>query len=71
MQVDYNTCGKGCQMAYISAKEAAAQFGMHLDVIRNMCHARGQRFAYQLVPNGKFYIDPVKLQEHIERKRTA
>lgn len=54
-----------------SAKEIAKDFGMKLDVVRNLCHARGQRFAYQLVPNGKFYIDPVKFQEFIERRRTA
>lgn len=52
---------------YLSARETAKQFGMHLDKVRNLCHARGQKFAYQLVPNGKFYIDPVKFKAYIER----
>lgn len=53
---------------YLSARETADKFNIKLEVVRNMCHARGQKFAYRLVPNGKFYIDPVKFQAHIERK---
>lgn len=53
---------------YISAKETAERFGMKLKEVRNLCHARGQKFAYQLVPGGKFYIDPDKFQAFMERK---
>ena len=53
---------------YISAKETAERFGMKLKEVRNVCHARGQKFAYQLVPGGKFYIDPDKFQAFMERK---
>lgn len=53
---------------YISVREAAEKFGIKAKEIRNFCHARGQKFAYQIVPNGRFYIDPDKFREFIERK---
>ena len=55
-------------MKYKSVKEVAAMFGFKVDDVRNKCHARGQRFAVQFVPNGKFWIDPVKFQAYIERQ---
>lgn len=51
-----------------SVKEISEMFGFKAEMIRNMCHAKGQRFAVRIVPNGKFWIDPVKFKEHIERK---
>jgi len=52
----------------MSVKDAAERFGYTVKGIRNLCHARGQKFAVRFVPNGKFYIDPDKFQAFIERK---
>lgn len=69
LQVDYSTCGKECQLEYMSVSAIAEKFGFKAEIVRNMCHARGQRFAYRLVPNGKFWIDPIRFKDYIERKR--
>ena len=54
----------------LSCKAISEKFGLNVTVVRNMCHARGQKFAYRLVePSGKFYIDPVRFQDYLERKR--
>ena len=53
---------------YQSVTVIAKKYGFKPEVVRNMCHARSQRFALRLVPNGKFYIDPVKFQAYIERR---
>lgn len=57
---------------YLSAREISEKFGIKIEVVRNMCHARGQKFAYRLVePSGRFYIDPVRFQDYLERKRAT
>lgn len=53
---------------YQSVTAISKAFGIKAETVRNMCHARSQRFAFRLVPNGKFYIDPVKFQAYIERR---
>ena len=54
----------------LSCKEISEKFGMKIEVVRNLCHARSQRFAYRLSePKGKFYIDPIKFEAYLERKR--
>lgn len=53
----------------ISVRETSERFGIRQEIIRNLCHARGQRFAYQLVPNGRFYIDPDRFQDFLRRKQ--
>ena len=56
----------------LSAKEIAARFGMDVRTVRNLCHARNQKFAYQLSkPNGKFYIDPDLFEKFIRERRLA
>ena len=54
---------------YLKAREIAEKYGMKVDVVRNLCHAKGQKFAYQIVPNGRFYIDEEKFKDYMERKR--
>lgn len=57
---------------YRSATEIAEMFNLDVRVVRNLCHARGQRFAYRLNgPKGKFHIDPVKFHEFIKERRLA
>lgn len=54
----------------LSCKEISEKFGLKVEIVRNMCHARGQRFAYRLNgPKSKFHIDPVRFQDYLERKR--
>lgn len=52
-----------------SVTEIAKEYGYTREAVCNMCHARGQRFAYRLTPNGKFYIIPERFRDYIERKQ--
>lgn len=52
---------------YRDVKEISEIFGFPSKTIQNMCHARCQKFAVRLVPNGKFWIDPEKFQAYIDR----
>lgn len=53
---------------YKSVSEIAEMYGMSKDTVRDMCHARGARFAIK--PNGgKIYIDHRRFREYLERKR--
>ena len=55
-----------------SAREIATMFGMDVRTVRDLCHARGQRFAYQLnKPHGKYYIDPDLFGQFIRERRLA
>ena len=56
-------------MKGLRTKEIAAKFGLSDDLVRNLCHARGQRFAVRLVPNGRWYIDDEKFEEFWNRKQ--
>ena len=56
----------------LSATQIAEQYNLDVRLVRNLCHARGQRFAYRLNgPKGKFYIDSIKFQEFIRERRLA
>ncbi len=54
---------------YYKATEIANLYGMTAETVRNLCHARGQKFATRLVPNGRFYIDRAKFEEFMRRKQ--
>lgn len=54
---------------FYKATEIAKIYGIAVETVRNMCHARGQKFAIRLVPNGRFYIDGEKFGEHLKRKQ--
>ena len=51
------------------AAEIAEIYGIPAETVRNLCHARGQRFATRLVPRGRWYIDSVKFEEFWARKQ--
>ena len=53
---------------YYRASEIAERYGIDARMVRNLCHARGQKFAVRLVPNGRFYIDLEKFDEYLKRK---
>ncbi len=54
---------------FYKATEIAEMYGMTAETVRNLCHARGQKFATRLVPNGRFYINREKFEEHLKRKQ--
>lgn len=54
---------------YYSVSEIAALYGFTCKTVREMCHSRGQQFAFKISDGGRFYIDARKFKEHIERKR--
>ncbi|MBR5678018.1 MAG: hypothetical protein IKX20_07755 [Paludibacteraceae bacterium] len=56
-------------MKGLRTKEIAAKFGLTDELVRNLCHARGQRFATRLVPGGRWYIDDELFQEFWDRKQ--
>ena len=51
-----------------SVAEIARIYGFKDEAVRDMCHARGEKFAYQL-NGGKWYIDLKKFKAYLERKR--
>lgn len=53
---------------YYSVNEAAQIMSIKPKRLREMCHARGQKFAIRLTPRGKFYIDIEKFDEFLKRK---
>lgn len=55
-------------MKHKSVTEIAEEYGFDKRDVRNMCHSKGNKFAYRLYPNGKFYIIPEKFKDYIERK---
>ena len=54
---------------FYKATEVAKIYGITAEAVRNLCHARGQKFATRLVPNGRFYIDLEKFDEYLKRKQ--
>ena len=54
---------------FYKASEIAKMYGIPAETIRNLCHARGQKFATRLVPNGRWYIDEERFKDHWERKQ--
>ena len=53
---------------YKSVSEISKLYGISRDMVREMCHARGQKFAFK--PNGgKFLIDHRRFREYLDRKR--
>ena len=54
---------------FYKASEIAEIYGMKAEIVRNLCHARGQKFATRLVPNGRFYIDREKFDDFLRRKQ--
>ena len=53
---------------YYTVSEVAKIYEFPAETVRNLCHARGQKFAIRLTPRGKFYIDIEKFDEFLKRK---
>ena len=46
-------------------------FGIPAKVVRDMCHARGQRFAFRPVAGGNWRIDKERFEKYLERRMQA
>ena len=51
---------------YYKVREVAEMFSMSPKKVREHCHAKGQRFAFQPVENGNILIDPKKYEEFLK-----
>lgn len=60
--------GKNIEQKYYKVAEIAKIFGLPAKLVRDMCHARGQKFAFRPVPNGNFRINKEAFERHIERR---
>lgn len=52
-----------------SIKEVAEAFGMRPNLLRQLCHARGQLFASQPVKNGNIIINVKKFEKWLGENR--
>ncbi len=50
------------EQKYFKVTEVAKIFGLKPAVVRQLCHARGQRFAFQPVKGGNIMIDLKKFE---------
>ena len=55
---------------FYKVSEVAEMFAMSPKKVREHCHAKGQRFAFQPVENGNILIDPKKYEDFL-KVRTA
>lgn len=56
---------------YYKVREVAEMFAMSPKKVREHCHAKGQRFAFQLVENGNILIDLQKYEEFLVKVRAV
>jgi hypothetical protein len=54
---------------YYSVRKIAEIYGFTTKTVTELCHSRGQTFAFKLKPKGRFYIDARKFKAYIDRKR--
>lgn len=54
-------------MKGMKVAEIAKIYGLDPETVRNLCYARGQRFARKIVPRGRWYIDSDLFEEHWNR----
>ena len=54
-----------------SSREIAEIYGMDVRTVRNLCHARGQKFAKRPVTGGRFYINEELFQNFLDRRTKA
>ena len=54
------------EQKYYKVSEVAQIFSLKPAVVRQFCHAKGQRFAFQPVKNGNILIDIKKFEEFLK-----
>lgn len=55
----------------IKVTEAAKIIGIAPEYLRDLCHARGQKFAVKLKPRGHWHIDIDKLRAFVDNRQEA
>lgn len=55
----------------LKVSEVAQIIGLPHKKVQDMCHARGQRFALRLKPNGNWYIYLSKFKKYLEGRLQA
>ena len=55
------------EQKYFKVSQVAKIFGMKPAIVRQYCHARGQRFAFQPVKRGNIFIDIKKFEEFLKK----
>lgn len=56
---------------YYKVTDISKMYGIPADIVREMCHARGQRFAFRPGGSrGNFFIDIKRFDEYLERRMT-
>ena len=56
---------------YYKVSKIAEIFGLPVKMVRDMCHARGQRFAFRPVAGGNWIIDKERFEKYLERRMQA
>lgn len=56
------------EQRFYKVTKIAKLFGLSAKMVRDMCHARGQKFAFRPVKDGNWLIDRVKFEEYLARK---
>ena len=56
---------------YYKVGKIAEIFGLQAKMVRDMCHARGQRFAFRQVAGGNWMIDKERFEKYLERRMQA
>ena len=58
------------QQKYYKITDVSKMYGIPAETVREMCHARNQRFAFRVGSRGNFYIDIKRFDEYLERRMT-
>lgn len=56
------------EQKYYKVREVAQIFGLKPAIVRQFCHAKGQRFAFQPVRRGNLYIDIKKFEDFLKTR---
>ena len=56
------------EQKYYKVSKISEIFGIPAKMVRDMCHARGQRFAFRPVAGGNWRIDKKRFEDYLERR---
>ena len=56
------------EQKYYKVREVAQIFGLKPAIVRQFCHAKGQRFAFQPVKRGNLMIDIKKFEDFLKTR---
>lgn len=56
------------EQKYYKVREVAQIFGLKPAIVRQFCHAKGQRFAFQPVKRGCILVDIKKFEDFLKTR---